>query len=70
MNALYEKNIPTIDEGIFSQGLAKRIHHVAEELNPARSTQISAGVPLHESVKIALGTLLSVSYHVALIFFI
>ena len=41
------------------------MQHVTEELNPTRSTQISAGVPLHESVKIALGTLLSVSPYVA-----
>ena len=69
MNAPYGKNIPAIDEGVLSQGLAKQMHLVAEELNLARSIQISAGVPLHESVKIALETLLSVSYHVALISF-
>ena len=66
MNAPYGKNIPTVDEIVLSQGLTKRMHLVAEELNPARPTQISVGVPLHESVKIALGTLLSVSCHVTL----
>ena len=66
MNALYGRNIPMVDESVIPQGLAKRMHLVAEELNPARPTQISVGVPLHESVKIALGTLLSVSCHVTL----
>ena len=61
-NAPYGKNIPAVDESVLPQVLAKKMHHVAEELNPARSTQVSAGVPVHESVKIALGTLLSVSF--------
>ena len=61
-NAPYGKNIPAVDESVLPQVLAKKMHHVTEELNPARSTQVSAGVPVHESVKIALGTLLSVSF--------
>ena len=66
MNAPYGKNIPVVDESVIPQGLAKRMHLVVEELNSARPTQISAGVPLHESVKIALGTLLIVSCQVTL----
>ena len=70
MNAPYGKNIPVVDEGILPQVLAKRMQLVAKELNSARPTQISTGVPLLESVKIALGTLLSVSHHVALFLFL
>ena len=39
----------------------KRMQHVTEELNPARSAQVSAGVPLHDAIKITLETLLGVS---------
>ena len=61
VNAPYDTRIPAINENIFSSGMTKRMQHVAEELNSARSVQISASVPLHEAVKIALETLFGVS---------
>ena len=60
-NAPYGANLATVPQDIFSPEALRRLHHMAEELNSVRPTQATAGVLVHESVKIALGTLLSVS---------
>ena len=61
MNAPYGVGMATVPRDIFSSDDFRRLQHVAEELNPARPTQVAVGVPAHEAAKIALGTLLSVS---------
>ena len=50
-----------MSQGIFAPEALQRLRFVTEELNPARPFQAEAGVPVHESVKITLGTILSVS---------
>ena len=67
-NAPYGANIPAVDENIFSSRVVKRIQHIVEELNLARSIQASTRVPLHDAVKIALRTLLGVSNLLSSIF--
>ena len=61
VNTPYGVNLAIVAQEIFSPDALRRLQHVAEELNPVRPTQAAVGVPVHESVKIALGTLLSVS---------
>ena len=64
MNMPYGASLVTIAQEIFSPDALRRLQHVGKELNTARPTQVAAGVPTHEAAKIALGTLLGVSYKI------
>ena len=61
MNAPYRAGLATVSREIFSPDALRRLQHVTEELKLARPMQVAAGVPAHEVMKIALGTLLSIS---------